>query len=321
VTSQIAPPRGRLAALDIARGLALAAMATYHVTYDLSALGLAPARLPFLSGMRLYSHVIACAFLALVGVSLALAHGRGLRPAAYFRRLLIVAAAAGAVTAATLIYDPDETIVFGVLHCIVAASVLGGLCLFIPPWAAFLVGLWVAAAPSLLASDAFNAPAIQWLGLGTLEPRTLDWRPFAPWAAATAIALALTRSRLGEIVVARAATWRPRSTIARGLGFAGRHSLAIYLAHQPILFGVLATFAWLIGASASRDERAAYLQACAPACVRAGGEEKLCEKACACVADRVQAEGLMSALLKPNPTQSDHVRMLSIISACSVTPP
>ena len=86
----------RVDAVDCARGLALAGMAVYHLSWDLADFRLAPPMLPFTPPMRLLSHVVASVFLALVGVSLALAHRNGLNLRTFWRRLAIVAGAAAA---------------------------------------------------------------------------------------------------------------------------------------------------------------------------------------------------------------------------------
>ena len=79
---------GRVDSVDVARGVALVAMAGYHLTWDLAALRPRIAALPFTPAMRLLSHAVASAFLALVGVSLALAHRERLNRPAFGRRLL-----------------------------------------------------------------------------------------------------------------------------------------------------------------------------------------------------------------------------------------
>ncbi len=66
-------PGGRIAALDMARGAALVAMFAYHLTWDLADFQYIDARAPFSPQMRLFSHAIACSFLFIAGLSLALA--------------------------------------------------------------------------------------------------------------------------------------------------------------------------------------------------------------------------------------------------------
>ena len=89
---------GRVDAVDCARGLALIGMGVYHLSWDLADFRLISPLLPFTAPMRLLSHSVASVFLALVGVSLALAHRDGLNVRAFWRRLAIVAGAAALVT-------------------------------------------------------------------------------------------------------------------------------------------------------------------------------------------------------------------------------
>ena len=91
---------GRVDAVDCARGLALIGMGVYHLSWDLADFRLISPLLPFTAPMRLLSHSVASVFLALVGVSLALAHRDGLNVRAFWRRLAIVAGAAALVTVA-----------------------------------------------------------------------------------------------------------------------------------------------------------------------------------------------------------------------------
>ena len=200
---------GRIAAIDVARGLALLGMVVYHLSWDLAYFGLARPDLPYSPGMRVYSHIVACAFLGLVGVSLAIAHRDGPRWRAFFRRLAIVVGAAALVSVATLLAAPDEPIWFGILACIAAASLLAAPFLRAPAWASLVAGAVALAAPRVLAGAAFNPPALVWLGLGTEDPSTLDWRPLLPWAGVTLIGLGLTRLALPQLLASKLARWRP----------------------------------------------------------------------------------------------------------------
>jgi len=261
--------RARIAAIDAARGVALGGMVVYHLIWDFAHFGLVAPTAPFAPATRALSHVVASAFLALVGVSLALAHPHGLRREAFARRLALIVGAAALVTAASYAIDGNEPILFGILHCIVVASLIAALFVAAPPWAALVVGAAAIAAPLALTSAAFNPPALVWIGLGTAAPYTLDWRPLLPWAGVVLIGLGLTQAATPRLAGWRWTAWRPARWPGRAFAFAGRHSLIIYLVHQPILFGLLWCVVTATGLEA-RQAREAYLAACPPACVAPG---------------------------------------------------
>ena len=222
------PPKtgGRVDAIDCARGVALIGMALYHLSWDLADYQLVSPMLPFSPPMRLFSHAVACTFLALVGVSLALAQRNRLNLPAFLRRLAIVAAAAALVTVGSLIFAPGEGIWFGILHCIVAASVLALPFIEAPAFASLLVGAAAIVIPFFVHSPLFDPPALLWIGLGKALPNTLDWYPLLPWAGVVFIGLglALLPGVLGRIASPK--RWRASSGPARAVCFAGRHSLA-----------------------------------------------------------------------------------------------
>ncbi len=307
--------KGRIAAVDIARAVALLGMGAYHLTWDLAHFGFIGPSVPFTPVMRLVSHTVASAFLALVGVSFALAHSNGLRRDAFLRRVTVVACAAFLVTLATEFLAPEEPITFGILHCIAAASLLAAIFVAAPIWMGLAAGVLALAAPLVVSLDRFNGPALAWLGLGTVPPPTLDWRPLLPWSGVVLVALSLARVVLPRVAHARWARWRPHAIAGRAMAFAGRHSLAIYLVHQPILFGALFAVANLTGVAA-RHERTSYIEACRPACVDNGGELDLCEKACTCVADRAQAASL-PLMSGGGENEETRKRLGAVVNSCS----
>jgi hypothetical protein len=174
-------PGGRVDSVDCVRGVALIGMALYHLSWDLADYRLVSPTLPFSPPMRLFSHVVACAFLALVGVSLALAHRDRLNLPAFWRRLAVVGGAAALLTGASLVFAPGEGIWFGILHCIAVASLLALPFIGAPAFASLLAGAIAIAIPFFVQSTLFDPPALMWLGLGVALPNTLDWRPLLPW--------------------------------------------------------------------------------------------------------------------------------------------
>jgi uncharacterized membrane protein len=300
----------RVDAVDCARGLALIGMAAYHLSWDLADFRLASPMLPFTPPMRLLSHTVASAFLALVGVSLALAHRKGLNARAFWRRLAIVVGAAALVTVGSYFFAPGEAITFGILHCIAAASLAALPFVLAPAWASLAVGVAAIAAPFLIRSTLFDPAWLLWLGLGERLPNTLDWRPLLPWAGVVFLGLGAARLPGAIDRLTAPSRWRAGSAPARAMCFAGRHSLPIYLVHQPVLIGLFtALTAW--GPLAPRADRGAFLAACERACVGAGRTAADCDAGCRCVADAVEHSGDADRLATVTPERRDELKRLA----------
>jgi uncharacterized membrane protein len=231
-------------ALDVVRGVAILGMFFYHLSFDLAFFGAIPPSFPFLWPMRMFSHLVACTFLALVGISLALAYADRPLGTGFARRLIVLWAAAGAVSLGTYVFVPEAFISFGILHCIAAASVLGGLATRAPVALSVALGALLIGAPPLADALGWHVAWPMALGLSGQEPVTLDWRPFAPWGGVTFLAYAAARSALGRQALQASSTWRSPSPLARAPALLGRHSLMVYLVHQPIFFAALYTYLW-----------------------------------------------------------------------------
>ena len=232
-------PRARFAWLDIARGLALVAMAVYHFVWDLALFGLVEPWTPFEPHWVLLARATAGSFLFLVGIGLVLGHARGIRWRPFLRRLALIAGAAMLITIGTWIATPDAFIFFGILHMIAVGSVVGLLLVRAPPWVSWAAALAVLLIGMRVALPFFDEPVWWWSGLGTQPIRSNDLVPFFPAFAAVAFGIAFAKTvPLDRIRFNRFA--RPSLTpLERVLTFAGRHSLWVYLLHQPVLIGAL----------------------------------------------------------------------------------
>ncbi len=237
-------PRFRLALLDLLRGVAILAMIVYHFFFDLEFFGLADVGLFQHWGWTAFVRTIPATFLTIAGISLTIAHGNGIRWPAFWWRFGILVAAAMLVTAVSYFTDPEAMIWFGILHCIAAASLIGLVFLRAP-----LVVVLAAAVAALiapwLATPALNAPALLFLGLGSEEPPSDDYNPLFPWLAFLLLGIALARVLRPYAADASWAQWRPHYRPSQLLATAGRHSLIIYLLHQPIMMGLLFGVVWL----------------------------------------------------------------------------
>ena len=287
--SRSSPPR--LAVIDAARGVALLAMAAYHATWDLGYLRLTPENYALTGPGRVAAHLIAGAFLFLVGTGLVLMNGHVVRARPTLLRLLRIGGAALLITAATALAFPESYIFFGMLHCIAASSLLALPFLFLPVAVTALAAALVIAAPHLVAHPLLDAPVLFFLGLGARVPQTNDYVPLFPWFGLVLAGVALGRIGLPALARSRLGTWRPAGRPGRLATRAGRHSLAIYLVHQPLLLALLTGLVTLTGPNPRaglQSFRADYRANC----TRTGGESEACRIAARCTADALRKASL-----------------------------
>ena len=232
----------RVAVIDVLRGIALLAMIAFHFSWDLEFLALAETNVTGNPLWIAFAHATAGSFLVTVGISLVLAHGAGIKVAPFARRLAVIAAAAGLATVGSWFTSPDGLILFGILHCIAVSSVLGLAFLRAPVALIVLAAVICLAAPWIWTSPAFNAPGWLWLGLATDPQPADDYIPLLPWFGLVLAGIAIARIALAYRPPETWARWQPRDPVTHLLAFGGRHSLIVYLVHQPLLLGAL----WLV---------------------------------------------------------------------------
>ncbi len=279
--------RRRWDAIDVARGIAIVAMVIYHFAWDLSFLRLIPGSIIGDPAWNWFARAIAGSFLTLVGIGLALAHASGFRRSAFLKRLAKVGGAALAVTLVTVLAFPQSYIFFGILHCIAVSSVLALAFLRVPGWLIAAAAASSFAAPLILTQPALDHPALDWLGLGSEDPLTNDYVPLLPWFGAVLVGLEIGRLFLGRGETMGLDQWRSGGALGRGLARMGRHSLAIYLVHQPVLLAVLYGVLALTGPNST----AVFVGQCRADCERQSGNPAMCRAFCPCVADRLKSTG------------------------------
>ncbi|MGQ0566045.1 MAG: heparan-alpha-glucosaminide N-acetyltransferase [Gemmobacter sp.] len=237
----------RLVALDLARTVALVGMAVFHLVFDLVLFGHLPGDILQAGFWPQFARVVAGSFLFLAGVSLWLAQGHGIRWPAFARRFAVVAGAAAAISVATRIAMPDTWIFFGILHAIAVASLIGLAVLRLPVAAVLALAGAVVAMRVWGQSDLFNHPALLWTGLGTGPAMSVDFVPVFPWLAPFLGGIAMARLADAAGLWRRIAGW-PSGRLWSRLAWPGRHSLIVYLVHQPVLISVVYAVTWALRA-------------------------------------------------------------------------
>jgi uncharacterized membrane protein len=194
----------RFPEIDLARGVAVILMVIFHTAFDLAYLGIVP--LPVGEG--------ALRLLALATAALILLLGLG-------------------ITVVTWLLLPGGYIIFGILHLI-------GLAILLSPlytgryWANLVLGAAIVALGPLVAS-LHGSPLLLWVGVQPSSFYSVDYTPVFPWLGVVLLGVffGMTVYPSGRRPITyRTITFRP-------LQFLGRHSLAIYLIHQPVIIAIL----------------------------------------------------------------------------------
>lgn len=230
--------KNRIWELDALRGVCILGMLVFHLLYDITDLFyLLPWQLPRWAAW--IASVGAALFLLLSGLCVTL----GSRPV---RRGLTVFGCGMACTLVTWILALLELssnaliIRFGMLHCLGLSMLLWPMLKSLPVWtltclgvAALIVGGYIEAIDLHIAS--------RWLfPLGLPYPgfSSGDYYPMLPYFGWFVLGAVAGRSlyKAKQTLFPRIDPGFPLIAFAR---FCGRHSLVIYLAHQPVFIGLL----------------------------------------------------------------------------------
>lgn len=218
----------RLIEIDALRGLAVASMIVFHALFDAQLLGLIPDQHLFSGSWLVFGRVVQFIFLGLVGVSIYLS-SRGLE--AQLKRGAWIFGAGLLVSVATWVIFPEDFVKFGILHCIGLSIPLVFLFKRRPMWC-LPVAAFVFFLGELFLRQTVENPWLFWLGLHRADFASFDYFPILPWLAVPLVGL-FVGSRLY-------AKGQPTRLVALagvpGLSFLGRHALAVYLLHQPVLY-------------------------------------------------------------------------------------
>lgn len=236
---------GRYWEIDLARGVAVVMMIAFHFVFDLNYFDIAHINVG--SGFwRFFACSTASLFLFIVGISLTIsgAHASEILTRSefilkYVKRGLFIMALGAGITAVTWLIVPDGVIIFGILHLIGLSVMLAPLFLRLF-WGNLLAAfLLIAAAGSGLFQD--GPYWLLWLGMHPPGFASLDYTPIVPWFSAVLLGIfsgkvlypgGLRRYRVGD----KKLFLRPT------MEFLGKHSLLIYLLHQPVILLVLLPF-------------------------------------------------------------------------------
>lgn len=237
--------RERFWEVDFLRGLAIIMMVVYHLAFDLTYFGAVDIEVTG-GYWRVFQRLIGTLFIFLVGLSLTLSSTRTRRLqrsfsaaySKYVKRGLWILSWGLGITLATWIAAPEGVVVFGILHLIGLSVILAYPFLSLGAWN-LIVGAGLIGLGAYLQQLTFSFPWLVWLGLMPERFYTLDYFPLLPWFGVALIGVGVGtvvyRGHRRRFQIPDLSDFAP----VRGIAFLGRHSLPVYLVHQPLLIGLL----------------------------------------------------------------------------------
>ena len=216
----------RIPIVDALRGVAIVLMIVFHFCFDLNHFGYIHINIYYGLGWKVFRIFIVSLFLLLVGVSLVLAYQDGIKIHKLLKRITILGISALSISVVTYFVFPNSWIYFGILHFIFFATI-AGLPFIKYPKISLLVGI------TIIILYFLDVLHFKWL-FAYLQPildlplyKTEDIVRFFPWFGVVLIGIYCAKILNMEF------KYTPKFLL-----FLGRHSLLIYLIHQPILFGL-----------------------------------------------------------------------------------
>jgi uncharacterized membrane protein len=305
----------RLILIDAFRGVAILAMAAYHFGWDLFYLGWITTDITEDPVWVTAQRLILGSFVLLAGMSLALAHGNGIRWPGLWRRVAILAVAAIAVSIGTYIAFGEYFSFFGVLHALALFAILAIPFIRAPLWLILAAAAAIILGALLLSHPVFENRWLAWIGFWPVMPMTVDLVPVFPWFGILLIGVAGMRMILASPLGGRLAAIRGGRPLG-ALAWIGRWSLIIYLLHQPLIYGAVYGVTNLVRPDPPQLSLADdFTRTCRAQC-SAAAPQAYCERYCGCALEEIEKADLWDAIANPASTAAQQSAVAGVIRLC-----
>ncbi len=230
----------RLWEVDALRGVCVVLMVGFHAFWDMDYFDLIPVDVGA-QPWQIFARSVGSVFIFVMGISLTLRAARTGSPLMWaVRRGAFLFALGMLVTLVTYIAFSETYVRFGILHLLGSALILAALFLRAPRWLTLCAGLLIVAGGFYLNYHVYASfPWLIWLGVLQPGVRMVDYYPLLPWSGFALLGVSagtfLYPGGMGRFAPPDLTAWLP----IRLLQLLGRHSLLLYLIHQPILLGIV----------------------------------------------------------------------------------
>jgi uncharacterized membrane protein len=241
-------PTGRFTEIDLIRGLAVIMMVIYHALFDIYFFTIYPVDVT--TGFwKIFAMITASLFLLLVGISFTISAAKAEVTMdrqnyfmKYLKRGISILLIAILITIVTWLYLGEGYIIFGILHLIGVSIIIAPF--FFHRKAVSLYGGILFIVVGILLSTVRGPFILLPLGIYPVSFYSVDYTPIFPW-----FGLVLIGIYLGELLYPNGKRGYSLPGLSgysklpefpgKALSFLGRHSLAIYILHQPVIILLL----------------------------------------------------------------------------------
>lgn len=243
--------KNRAFELDLLRGIAIIMMMFMHFSYDIRyEFGFDTFEYLRSNWFWTFVHpIIIVLFVGISGICCTFSKNNFKRGG----KLLLVALAFTLVTyVITEFVGVYCLIIFNVLHMLAISTLIYAFVELIekksgvaPNQVTFillLVGVWITMTNNYLGEYDYSSSNMLLYPLGIRvqgEPSVADYMPLIPWLGVFLICAAAGRILYKEKKTLFTDAGKTVRTLSRPIEFLGRHSLIIYLVHQPLMYGIL----------------------------------------------------------------------------------
>jgi uncharacterized membrane protein len=219
--------------IDFSRGLALVLMVYFHVIYDMNEMY--GYNINYESGLnRLAGRTAGVLFILISGVSCELSRNN-------LKRGLKILGFGLAITLFTCLAYPSFAILFGILHLIGTSIILYSLLLSKAKWhVQAAAGIAVIAAKTLVNRVSVMHNYLFFIGIYSPGFSSADYYPLVPW-----FGVFLLGAAAGKLLYKNKRSLLTETYRDNVINMAGRHTLLVYLVHQPIIILILEVISWL----------------------------------------------------------------------------
>ncbi|MEM4257679.1 MAG: heparan-alpha-glucosaminide N-acetyltransferase [Candidatus Thermoplasmatota archaeon] len=244
----------RFIELDILRGIAILLMIFFHILWDLDYFGIVPLN----HQIYAFQKIAPIMFFLLLGMCLVVStnntqKGNPDKQKKYRNHLILrglkIFSFGMILTTGSFIFIPDRPVIFGVLHCIGVSIILS-----IPFLYRSTITKIVSSGVVMIAGYFFGQyivpyPSAVHLAIGFHQTNvysyTVDYFPIFPWLGVCLLGMALA-----DIFYADNTRRIPSFALSKSkpclmVSWLGRHSLSVYMVHQPIIAGIILLYIFL----------------------------------------------------------------------------